>query len=213
MYVTGAKRRSQAERLATTRTALINAGLALFSEHGYSDSTAAQIVAAAGVTRGALYHHFPDGKAGLFRAVFETLEQDLDGRVREAGNQAVANSGNVIDGLIAGFAEFFASCAEPGVRRIYYQDAPTVLGWDTWRRIDRDYAVAGIEYGLEHLIKAGILAPQPLAPLTTILYGASLEAGRLVVDANGDPAFVAGMTTTMERLIRMVVRESSGNAP
>ena len=212
MYISSSERRTQAERLAATRTALIDAGFALFSEHGYSNATAAQIVAAAGVTRGALYHHFPDGKAGLFQAVFETIEQDLDRRTREAGEKAVAASGELLQGLIAGFAEFFALCAKPGIGRIYFQDAPTVLGWDTWRRIDRDHAIAGIDYGLEHLIKAGILAPQPLAPLTTILYGASLEAGRLVVDSHGDPAVVAAMTATMERLIRMLVRESPGNA-
>ena len=76
MYVKVTERRTQAERREATGTALIDAGRKLFAERGFDAVSAEEIVAAAGVTRGALYHHF-DGKRGLFAAVFERIEEDL----------------------------------------------------------------------------------------------------------------------------------------
>ena len=79
-----AERRTQAERREATRSALMAAGRELFATHGYEAVSSEQIVAAAGVTRGALYHHF-DGKRGLFAAVFEQVEAELAGRFDLSG--------------------------------------------------------------------------------------------------------------------------------
>jgi len=73
------ERRTQAERRATTRAALMAAGRRLFAERGYDNVSSEDIVAAAGVTRGALYHHF-DGKRGLFAAVYEEVEAEFVSR-------------------------------------------------------------------------------------------------------------------------------------
>ena len=69
--------RTQAERSATTRRALLDAARALFSERGYAGTAREDIVERAGVTRGALYHHFAN-KQAVFQAVFEELEAALD---------------------------------------------------------------------------------------------------------------------------------------
>src|SRR4051794_40811998 len=71
-----ASRRTQAERTAETRKALIAAGRQLFAARGYDEVGAEEIVRAAGLTRGALYHHFPGGKAGLLEAIYERLEAE-----------------------------------------------------------------------------------------------------------------------------------------
>src|ERR1700676_5619354 len=69
-------RRTQAQRTAATRALLIDAGRKLFADKGFADVSTQAIVAAAGVTRGALYHQFGD-KAELFAAVYEEVERDL----------------------------------------------------------------------------------------------------------------------------------------
>src|ERR1700761_6745828 len=74
-------RRTQAERAAATRRALIAAGRELFAERGYDDVGAEEIVRAAGLTRGALYHHFPNGKPALLEAIYERLEAESTERV------------------------------------------------------------------------------------------------------------------------------------
>ena len=79
-----AERRTQAERRAATRAALLSAARPLFAERGYEAVSSEEIVAAAGVTRGALYHHF-DGKRGLFAAVFEEVESEFVARFDFSG--------------------------------------------------------------------------------------------------------------------------------
>src|SRR5581483_8980172 len=79
--------RSQAERSATTRAALVTAARALFAEHGYAGTPREQIVADAGVTRGALQHHFGD-KPALFQAVYEQVEQEIVEAVAKAAMRA-----------------------------------------------------------------------------------------------------------------------------
>src|SRR5271167_3345259 len=69
-------RRSQVDRSAATRAALVAAARPLFAEHGFAGVGTETIVAAAGVTRGALYHQFAD-KTELFEAVYEAIEEDL----------------------------------------------------------------------------------------------------------------------------------------
>ena len=76
------ERRTQAQRRATTRRALLDAARSLFAERGYHETAAEEIVRRAGLTRGALYHHFED-KKDLFRAVVEEMEGEIDERIEE----------------------------------------------------------------------------------------------------------------------------------
>src|SRR5919206_3369145 len=77
------ERRTQAERRAATRRALLDAARSLFAEKGYHETAAEEIVRRAGLTRGALYHHFED-KKDLFRAVVDEMEGEIDERIEEA---------------------------------------------------------------------------------------------------------------------------------
>ncbi|TNC22866.1 TetR/AcrR family transcriptional regulator [Amycolatopsis alkalitolerans] len=75
----GVKRRTQAERRAATRTALLEATVECLVEFGYANVTAAQIATRAGVTRGAQAHYFPTKAelvvAGLEHATGRILAQ------------------------------------------------------------------------------------------------------------------------------------------
>src|SRR5262245_61399370 len=120
---------AQTEQAAATRAALLAAARRLFSEKGFHATSTPEVVAAAGVTRGALYHHF-ENKEGLFRAVFEAVEADL--MAREAARPSAG--GDTWDRFRSAF-EFFleASAQDLEVQRIILIDGPAVLGWATWR--------------------------------------------------------------------------------
>ena len=119
MYVNKDKpeRRTQAERRAATRGALLDAARGLFAVDGYAGTTTGELVRRAGVTRGALYHHFED-KRGLFRVLIEELERELDVVVREAAREAREETGDVGVAYAAGFDAFLEACARPDFGRL-----------------------------------------------------------------------------------------------
>jgi AcrR family transcriptional regulator len=165
-----------------TREALLRVGRELFAERGYAGVGTEEIVAEAGVTRGALYHHFAD-KRDLFRAVHEQLEQAL-----------VADIGERIGGIedpweliVTGVRAFLDSCTDPAVRRIALLDAPVVLGWTEWREIDARYGLGLVGFGLQNAMDRGVLAQRPVRPLAHLLMGAMAEAAMVIANAE-DPA-------------------------
>jgi AcrR family transcriptional regulator len=128
--------RSQQDRTAATRAALLRAARPLFGARGYAGVPAEEIVAAAGVTRGALHHHYVD-KKGLFRAVFEEVEADFMTDV------VTAIDGVPPEDLVrVAIAAFLDICARPEVQQIALTDAPAVLGWQDWRAIESQYGLS-----------------------------------------------------------------------
>lgn len=169
----------------------------LFAEHGFAGASAEQIVAAAGVTRGALYHHF-EGKKGLFRAVVEQAQAEINQRVKAA----VDRFQDPVDMLIAGNDEFLAACLEPDVRRILLTDAPAVLGWEAWREIDEAHVLGEYREFLSALMDKGVLRPLPLDALAHIISGAANEAALWAAQADDPAAALAQAQHTMAELIR-----------
>jgi AcrR family transcriptional regulator len=176
-------KQTRAEQGEATRAALIATARGLFAERGFSGVAAEEIVRAAGVTRGALYHHF-DGKAGLFRAVFEQIEGELAERF---ASEALARS-DPWDAMVAGLELFLEVCREPEVRQIALIDAPSVLGWAAWREVESTYSLGIIRLGLQNLIDAGITRPQPIDPLAHAILGMLTEAGLYVAGADDTEA-------------------------
>ena len=174
--------RTQAERSETTRTALIEAARSLFAERGYAGVGTEEIVRAAGVTRGALYHHF-HGKRDLLRAVYEELESEIAREVAEAATPGAS----IVETLEAGADLFLDHCLEPEVQRIVLLDAPAVLGWEEWREIGARYGLGLIEGLLRAGMESGEIRPQPIEPLSHALLGALDEIAMLVARAD-DPA-------------------------
>src|SRR5215208_2220877 len=165
-----------------TRDALVRAGRELFAERGYTAVGTEEIVARAGVTRGALYHHFVD-KRDLFRAVHEQLEQGL---VADIG----ARIGGIEDPwelMETGMRAFLDACTDPAVMRIALLDAPAVLGWAEWREIDARYGLGLVSFGLQNAMDHGVLAAQPVRALAHLMMGAMAEASMVIANAE-DPA-------------------------
>jgi AcrR family transcriptional regulator len=192
------ERRSQAQRTEQTRKALIAAGRKLFAARGYDDVGAEEIVRAAGLTRGALYHHFPSGKAGLLEAIYERLEAESTERVARVVLDSEMDS--PLAAMKAGVAAFLDECAEPGFQRIVLHDAPAVLGWDRWREISASNGLGLIEASLIAAIEAGEIRPLPVKPTAHLLLGALDEAAMLLV-RSADPAGRAEITTVLLALI------------
>lgn len=174
-------KRTQAERREATRGKLIAVARRLFAEQGYADTSTPQIVKEAGVTRGALYHHFSD-KADLFKAVYESVEAELAEKIWTA---ALAEDGptpqqTALLHLRAGAQAFIDACLEPEVHRITLVDAPVVLGWDEWKRLDAEYGLGVVRVALQRATDAGALQPLPLDTLTHTVLGALTEVALVV---------------------------------
>jgi AcrR family transcriptional regulator len=196
MNVESGGRRTQAERSEATRGALIAAARKLFAERGYSSVGTEEIVHAAGVTRGALYHHFDD-KRDLFGAVFEQLEEELAERF---ATEALSRS-DPWEAMLAGIDMYLEISADPSMHRIGLIDAPAVLGWERWRQVSARYSLGLIELGLNNLIEAGIAEPQPVEPLAHAILGTLSEAGLYVAQADD----VAAARAEMEAVLRRVL--------
>lgn len=174
--------RTQSERSEATRTALVAAARRLFAERGYAAVATEEIVREAGVTRGALYHHF-GGKSELLAAVYEQMEQEI---AAQLGAAAVPGAG-ALETLGAGAEMFLDQCLEPEVQQIALLDAPAVLGWGRWREIGARYGLGLIEALLIAGMDSGEISRQPLKPLAHALLGALDEIAMLVGRAE-DPA-------------------------
>ncbi|MER5257383.1 MULTISPECIES: TetR/AcrR family transcriptional regulator [unclassified Streptomyces] len=172
---------NRAEQRAATRQALLAEGRRGFAADGYHHVVLAEVARAAGVTKGAAYHHF-DSKAGLFRAVVSEVQRELGERVAAAAEQHQ----DLWEQLRAGCRTFLAAGTDPAVRQILLIDAPTVLGWDEWRTADEESSARHLAEALTALADAGIIDEQPVEPLARLLSGAMNEAA-LWIARGGDP--------------------------
>jgi AcrR family transcriptional regulator len=171
------RRRTQAERTRATREALVVAARRLFTERGYENVGTEEIVSAAGVTRGALYHQFGD-KASLLEAVYERIEAESTERVARVVLGSELHS--PMAAMRAGIEAFLDECARPELRQIALHDAPAVLGWERWRDIGAANGLGLIEASLAAAVEAGEIRELPLKPLAHLLMGALDEAAMLL---------------------------------
>jgi AcrR family transcriptional regulator len=186
---------TQAERRAATQGKLLEAALGLFGERGFAAVTVDDIAAAAGVAKGAVYHHFPS-KEALFEAVFERASADLAAQIR--GRR---RPGDVLEALVEGSRRYFEACAEPPFRTILLNDGPVVLGWERWREIDTRYFLSMLPAMLEHAMAEGLVPRQPTEPLARLLTGAVTEAA-VACAASDDPAATGhAYVAALERLV------------
>jgi AcrR family transcriptional regulator len=192
------KRRTQEERSAATRDALIAAARKLWGLRGYAEVGTPEIATAAGVTRGAMYHQFAD-KAALFSEVVEVVEQDLMARMVNF----VASSGGTTpaDAIRAAVDAWLEVSSDPEVRQLILLDAPSVLGWAAFRDVAQRYSLGMTEQMLAEAIKAGQLARQPTRPLAHVLIGALDEAAMAIATADDPKRARRETTQVLHRLI------------
>lgn len=167
--------RTNRERTEQTQQALIAAARRLFVDKGYAETATPDIVSAAGVTRGALYHHFEDKRA-LFRAVIE----DEAEKVAEEIESRSADAQLPRDALLSGASAYFDAMAAEGRTRLLLLEAPAVLGAEA-SAIDRENAEESLRRGLAAMLPA---AGVQLGPLTSLL-SAAFDRAAIEIEQGG----------------------------
>jgi AcrR family transcriptional regulator len=193
--------RTQAERSEATIGELVSAARTLFAERGFAGTSIEDIVRAAGVTRGALYHHFAD-KTELFRAVLEEEEKAL---VR-ASAEAAARKRGAWSKVEAGCDAFLDACLDKGVQQIVVTDAPAVLGWDAVREIEFGYWLTTTTRSIEKAIAEGTLPERPAEPLAHLIFGALCEGSYVIVGASDQRAAMNEVRGELRRLLRSLAK-------
>lgn len=163
-------RRTKAESDATA-TALLEVATLAFAERGYAAVSIEDIASGAGVTRGAVAHHFGT-KGGLFEQVLARTQEAVGEHVAAAAD-AIADPWTAFE---VGCRTFLEQSLAARVRRIMLIDAPAVLGWATWREQDAATSVRHLSEALEELVDTGVVDVASVPATTALLSGAMNEA-------------------------------------
>lgn len=199
-------RRSNRDRTEATRRDLIAAARRLFTEKSYAETGTPEIVAAAGVTRGALYHHFAD-KQALFRAVLEQEASELAAEIERASDPVPSDGCDTLSpraALMAGADAYFSAMALPGRTRLLLLDGPAVLGRAVMDDIDARHGNRTLREGLLAMMEAGQMKRMPVDALTQLL-GAAFDRAALSIET-GAP--VEDYRKTLAALIDGLVTQS-----
>ncbi len=169
----------KAAQAEATRQALITAGRAAFARDGYAGAIADEIVASAGVTRGALYHHF-GGKRGLFVAVVEDVEREMFERIASV----TPRSTDPWETFRAACQVFLDCCLDPATRRIAILDGPAVLTEEEWEPINERYTRAELRRAIGAAARTRRFLKPHVVAMADLLKGALHEAGHAVAIAD-----------------------------
>jgi AcrR family transcriptional regulator len=171
---------TNAERTASTRARLIGQARTLFARDGFALTGTESILVAAGVRRGAMYHHFKD-KAALFEAVCLLLSEEAVPAIEAA----TARARDPLDALIRGSIAWIEYITRTDVRRILVIDAPTVLGWERWEALDRRLSYESLSHAIREAIDGGAIAFDADADILTTMINGALNAIAMRVGAPG----------------------------
>lgn len=190
----------------STRSALVDSAVELFTKRGYAGTSLDEIAKRARVTKGALYHHF-SGKQALFEAAFDAVESLVFDRLEKIMNGPEAPWERVLASLNA----FIKSCLDPSYQRIAIHEAPVVMGWERWREAEDRCSFGLIKAGLQTLIEAGEIDDVPVEITSRLLFGAMSSAATEIA-GSADPKKVgAQVEGVMIRLLDRVRRPAEAD--
>ena len=191
MYAT--KKAEQTER---TRQALEKVARELFESRGFAAVSAEEIVAQAGVTRGALYHHY-GGKEGLFEAVAEAAMRRMHASVARAAGTAP----DAVAALKHGMRRFLELGAAPRTQRVLFIDAPVVMGWHRWRQMDQRYGFGLLKQAVDLAMAQGQMRAQPSALVAHLLLSAVIEAAMVIARSDHKASVRADAERVLGQLV------------
>jgi AcrR family transcriptional regulator len=184
------------EKGAETRREIVTTATRLFAAEGYAAVSIEAVLAACGVSRGALYHHFAS-KEALFEAVFETLEIWIAEKVVLAS----AGAGGAAATLRAGCEAFLDLTEVPAVRQIVLTDGPAVLGWQKWREIDARHGFGLLKTSLARANRPGALPAELEDNFAHMLMASLSELALLIARADDRPAALAKGKQAIQALL------------
>ncbi|MBA3449186.1 MAG: TetR/AcrR family transcriptional regulator, partial [Pseudaminobacter sp.] len=173
--------RPRKEMIAETRAKLVSAARHAFGAVGYAEASMDDFTAAAGLTRGALYHHFGD-KKGLLEAVIAEIDAEMGARMREVSE----NAKNAWLGFVAENIAYIEMALEPEIQRIVLRDGPAVLGDPTtWP--NQGECVRSMSENLRRLRDEGAIVELDPEAAARLLNGAMLHASLWIANSS-EPA-------------------------
>ena len=186
---------SQADRRAATVGVILAEARRLFTDRGFEATSIDDIADAAGVAKGAVYHHFASKEA-----VFQRILEDVQAEIASAPARLLETR-DAAELIAAGTLHYLLAASAPEVRRILLIDGPAVIGWRRWREIDDRYFGAGARLAMSHLLGADA-SEDEIEALTHLVMGAVMEAA-LVCAVADDPARAAReLSSALGRMLR-----------
>jgi AcrR family transcriptional regulator len=183
-----------------TRDQLVEVATRLFAGQGYEDTSIEAVLAAAGVSRGALYHHFA-WKDALFEAVVETVENRILAELAEA----TSDSPDAVATLNAAAMAWIGLAGDPVIQRIILIDAPSVLGWERWRTMDEQHALGAVRAMLRAVADEGRLAPELVGAFAHMILAALDEIALVIARADDPGAAMAEGRVAVKELLRRLL--------
>ena len=184
-----------------TRGQLIEVATGLFADHGYEGTSIDAVLSAAGVSRGALYHHFA-GKEALFRAVLEALSE----RITEQLTEVISGCTDPVEAVRTSALGWIDLAGDPVIQRIMRVDAPSVLGWEQWRAMDEGRTVGAMRAMLQAVSDAGRLPGKLVDPFADMILAALDEAAMVVARAPDSRVAVAEGRQAVEEFLARLLR-------
>ena len=194
-------RRPRTEMIAETRAKLLAAARGAFGSVGYADASMDDFTAEAGLTRGALYHHFGD-KKGLFAAVLDQIDAEMTVRLRAVSARAEDRWTGFRDECAA----YLAMALEPEIQRITLRDGPAVLG-DPWSWPIQNDCIRMMTRGLDELVTEGVLAPLDPEAVARLIFGATQHAAQWIAHAPDPEAALQGATEALDAMLGGLLRK------
>lgn len=170
------------EMIAETQAKLIKSARESFAQHGFAESCMDDLTAEAGLTRGALYHHF-GGKKGLLKAVIQQIEDEMTTRL-----SAIKSKGPTTwDAFINGSIAYLNMACEPEIQRITLLDGPAVLGDPSqWPR--KNCCIRNTQLSLEKLMEEGVIKEVDSLAMARLINGALFGASLWIANAEDSHA-------------------------
>lgn len=163
--------------MAETRVKLIAAGRQAFGTMGYANASMDDFTAAAGLTRGALYHHFGD-KKGLLQAVVQEIDAEMSDRLKEIAARAPSRWEGCVDEQIG----FIKMALEPEIQQILFRDGAAVLG-DISQWPSTNNCILGLEKSLQTLKDEGEIVDIDVEAMARLINGASSQAAMWIASS------------------------------
>lgn len=158
------------EQAEETRRAILDAARHLFETQGYPRTSIANIVEAAGISKGALFHHFAS-KDALFFEIWKEMQLEMDAEARAAA-QAGRSKTDPYAAFLAGTRAYFNWASRPGFQRVVLIDGPAVMGLDGWQENDDRLGRSNVEQGVRYLAHKGLIAEDGIVPISIMLLNA-----------------------------------------
>jgi AcrR family transcriptional regulator len=194
-------RRTRQDMVIETRAKLISAGRQAFAAAGYANASMDDFTGSAGLTRGALYHHFGD-KRGLFEAVVTQIDAEMTARLKARAAKAPSRwEGFLEEGI--GYIEM---ALEPEIQRIMLRDGPAVLG-DPASWPSANGCITAMKESLEALLDEGVIRDIDPEATARMITGASCYAAQWIANAADPVAVSRRATTAYRRLLEGLLRD------